>query len=120
MILDLSNNHISFNQGPPLVGGRIPGSNGGSSGASSREDDIMHESPLQYCEKLERVNLRNNLITKIFTDWTFALPWLSILDLSHNKIRSIHPRDLYFIARWVSNIFFMRNVQYFSAVMMLQ
>ncbi|ODN03681.1 Protein toll, partial [Orchesella cincta] len=38
-----------------------------------------------------------NLITKIFTDWTY-LPRLSILDLQHNKIKSIHPRDLYFTA----------------------
>lgn len=110
VILDLSNNHISFNQGPPIMGRSpmlrsAPSGNdrrgGGSSSSREDENGMPLESPLQYCEKLERVNLRNNLITKVFTDWTFALPWLSILDLSHNKIRSIHPRDVYFIARYI-------------------
>jgi Leucine-rich repeat (LRR) protein len=58
-----------------------------------------NHSPLQYCTKLEKIILRNNQITKIFIDWTFVPTNLKSLDLSRNKIKSLHPRDLYFVSQ---------------------
>jgi len=65
----------------------------------SEDEKVSNSSPLQYCTKLEKIMLRNNLITRVFTDWTFVPKHLKLLDLSRNKIKSIHPRDLHFVSQ---------------------
>ncbi len=67
MVLDLSNNHLSFNQGqgPPIVG-RSATSNYFTSTPGFMDDGGGIDefgTMFQNC-RLERLNLRNNLITK--------------------------------------------------------
>ncbi|OXA46761.1 Protein toll [Folsomia candida] len=119
-ILDLSNNRISFETGPPSMthamrtGGldmmmmamsstMMPTTtmSAGSDEVEEKLDEIQphNQSPLQYLTKVERINLKNNLINKVFMDWTFVPTNLKSLDLSRNQIKSLHPRDLYFVSQ---------------------
>jgi len=110
VIIDLSNNRISFDQGPPIMSRRlelqydmmtttlIPTTTM-ESGEDKMNSEVHPLSPLQYCTNLERVNLKNNLITRIFMDWTSVPKSLKSMDLSHNKIQMLHPRDLFFVSQ---------------------
>lgn len=60
------------------------------------EFDII--SPFKDLTQLKRLNLRNNLITQIFPDWTTSLLELEYLDLSHNQIKTISSEDFLFIS----------------------
>lgn len=60
------------------------------------ELDII--SPFNNLVTLRRLNLRNNLITQIFPDWTTSLSELEHLDLSHNKITTLSSEDFLFIS----------------------
>lgn len=75
----------------------------GSDEVEEKLDEIQphNQSPLQYLTKVERINLKNNLINKVFMDWTFVPTNLKSLDLSRNQIKSLHPRDLYFVSQYV-------------------
>jgi Leucine-rich repeat (LRR) protein len=112
MVLDLSNNLISFQQGPPTMAQQrvqydtpttIITTTMESEEENMGEIQAQNQSPLQYLTKVERINLKNNLISKIFMDWTFAPTNLRSLDLSRNKIKSLHPRDLYFVSQYKHN-----------------
>lgn len=67
MVLDLSNNHLSFNQGqgPPIVGRSAISNYFSSTPGIMDEGSGLDEfgTLFQNC-RLERLNLRNNLITK--------------------------------------------------------
>lgn len=60
------------------------------------EFDII--SPFNNLVTLKRLNLRNNLITQIFSDWTTSLSDLEYLDLSYNKITTLSSEDLLFLS----------------------
>lgn len=60
------------------------------------EFDII--SPFNNLITLRRLNLRNNLISQIFPDWTTSLSELEYLDLSHNKITTLSSEDFLFMS----------------------
>lgn len=53
-------------------------------------------SVLPPMEKLEELNLEYNEITSLFSDWIFLLPSLKKINLSNNKINSIHYTEIQF------------------------
>lgn len=65
-------------------------------------DQIEISSPFQNLPKLRVLNLRNNSIRHIFTDWRMTKLELEILDLSYNKISVITENDLLYLSSELS------------------
>ncbi|XP_055851908.1 protein toll [Episyrphus balteatus] len=62
-------------------------------------DQIEISSPFQDLPELRTLNLRNNSIRHIFTDWRMNNLKLENLDLSHNNINMITDNDLLYLSR---------------------
>lgn len=76
-VLDLSNNQLMFE------------------GASLFANDVR-QSPLQRLKRLEHLNLRNNSLEHIHSDFYLIMTSLKVLDLSHNNISNVMYTDLRF------------------------
>lgn len=75
-VLDLSNNHINF----PV---------------SSLFNDVP-QSPLQQLRSLEQLNLRNNSIQHVHSDFSRIMTQLKEINLSHNNISFVQYQHLQF------------------------
>lgn len=53
-------------------------------------------SPLHECHMLEDIQLANNSLTEIFTDWKLSMNNLETVNLAYNKISKIRTADLQF------------------------
>jgi protein toll len=62
--------------------------------------DQIHQynTPFQYLGELRRLILRNNSITKIYSDWCMVNLQLEELDLSFNNITKVRDLDLQFLS----------------------
>ncbi|XP_065222753.1 protein toll-like [Planococcus citri] len=61
------------------------------------------------CENLENLILSDNLVTRVFEDWTFYLPALKKLDLSNNRISSLKTEDFHFRESTTTDVIFKNN-----------
>lgn len=71
-ILNMANNKLSFDY---LI-----------AASKSLFEDV---SPLYKCEGLEKIDLSNNSISYIFSDWKNFFPNLNMINMSHNALESI-------------------------------
>ncbi|KAJ1529155.1 hypothetical protein ONE63_005964 [Megalurothrips usitatus] len=77
--LNLANNKMSF-----LT------KDGYTEGDLEAYDAFGNYSPLRNCENLKELNLSNNSISYIFTDWRLNMMNLSRLNISHNAFEKIN------------------------------
>ena len=76
--VDFSNNVLSFVDDNGHVKGGVPNYEG-----------FGRRSPLRDCKRLEKIDLSNNSISLIFSDWTDNMAYLKLLNLSHNAITKL-------------------------------
>ena len=76
-ILDVSNNQLMFQ-------------------AESIFSDEVPQSPLKSLKSLETLNLRNNSLRHLHSDFSITMTWLRSLDLSYNNITFIQYQHLQF------------------------
>lgn len=81
--LYMQNNFLSFNEINILL----------------QEQELVTEgSPFQYLQSLSVLNLRNNSISRIFSDWNVNTLKLTELDLSYNRISMLSHHNVNFLS----------------------
>ncbi|KAH8258172.1 hypothetical protein KR038_007238 [Drosophila bunnanda] len=71
--------------------------------------EVTGNSPFSPLTELETLNLRNNSVLFIYSDWKFLLTQLRVLDLSYNNISSLSYEDLQFLSKNRLHVNFTHN-----------